>query len=154
MGGFPLAGIRALVVDDDEDAREIAAALLLGAGAEVMVASSSAEAIAMMMSGRPTVVVTDMSMPNGTGAEVLAAGREILGFRLACVLVTAFVGDEHRNRAAVLGFDAYLEKPFQAGQLVNTVVEAVARSTQRSGAQSGVKSRPPALRRRRLKQSG
>jgi CheY-like chemotaxis protein len=146
MSDLPLAGARVLVVDDHDDLRDIMGMIVRGAGAKVMVAASCGEAIAAMMSHRPGVVVTDLAMPGGTGAEVLSACREVLGPSVASILVTAFVGDESRALAADHGFDAYLEKPFSGDRLVETVVDALSRAGARSARQqSGVRLRPSSV---------
>jgi CheY-like chemotaxis protein len=155
MSDLPLAGVRALVVDDHDDLRDIMAMVVRVAGANVVVAASCAEAIAAMMSHRPAVVVTDLAMPGGTGAEVLSACREVLGPRVASVLVTAFVGDESRALAADHGFDAYLEKPFSGDRLVETVREALSRAGARSARQqSEVRLRPSTVPPRRVPKIG
>src|SRR5438132_4083082 len=58
-----LQGVVALVVDDDADTRDIFAMSLMHAGAEVEVAGSAREALTLVRSRVPDVVVTDISMP-------------------------------------------------------------------------------------------
>ena len=66
-----LQGVVALVVDDDADTRDIFAMSLMHAGAEVEVAGSAREALTLVRSRVPDVVVTDISMPGDDGVWLL-----------------------------------------------------------------------------------
>jgi CheY-like chemotaxis protein len=149
MFGTHLTGTRALVVEDDDDAREIMATVLRSSGAEVWTASNVVEAIRAMRTVRPNAIVTDLAMPKGTGIDVLSACREILGPSVPCVLVTAFVGNE--TQAGELGFDGYLEKPFRPADLVNALTKGPAKAgpTDHPVPTSGVRvKQQPAQKRR------
>jgi CheY-like chemotaxis protein len=120
-----LAGCRALVVDDVQDARELMAMILTGAGATVDTASSVDEAIRCLNTSWPDVLLTDLGMP---GADGYALIREIRrreargGPHLPAAAVTAYAGAFDRERALGAGFDRYVSKPIDPA----TVVEVVA----------------------------
>jgi CheY-like chemotaxis protein len=59
----PISGLRALVVDDDADARELLALMLASAGAIAIVASSVHEALRLLEVERPDLLLTDVGMP-------------------------------------------------------------------------------------------
>jgi hypothetical protein len=66
-GSAPLSGLLVLLVEDFTDARETTAAALLAGGAEVVEASSAQEAMGMLQTHTPDVIVCDIGMPEGTG---------------------------------------------------------------------------------------
>ena len=72
-----LAGVRILVVDDQEDARDVAARILRGAGAEVVSASSVREAFRSIDRGPPDLVISDLAMPEESGFALVARLRSL-----------------------------------------------------------------------------
>jgi CheY-like chemotaxis protein len=63
----PLAGVRALIVEDEVDARELLTAMLMHGGAEVRTAGSAAEALAACEEWRPDILISDIGMPGEDG---------------------------------------------------------------------------------------
>ena len=70
---------RVLVVDDEEDAREMLAAILTQAGFDVDDAADGFAALSKVSHYRPDVVVTDLRMPGMTGVDLLQRIRRIHG---------------------------------------------------------------------------
>ncbi|MDS0794363.1 PAS domain-containing protein [Burkholderia pseudomultivorans] len=131
---------RILVVDDDATTRASLTAALTTFGAAVAIASSGREAIAMADDMQPTVVLSDLAMPDGDGFWLLDAFRRRAangngdgrpdGSRVPRMLaITAHAGlaDERRVREA--GFDGYLRKPVDVRELAREI----ARLTQGDG---------------------
>ena len=119
-----LAGVRAVVVDDEPDARGLVAAVLRRAGAEVTAVATAAEALAAVTAVRPAVLVSDIAMPGGDGFGLIAAVRRLpptAGGRTPAVALTAYAGAEDRDRVVRAGFDAHLPKPLDAAALLHTV---------------------------------
>ena len=120
----PLAGVRALVVDDDADARDLVTAVLGQSGAEVMTASSTVEALDALGRVRPHVLVSDLSMPGDDGYALLqrvrALGLDREG-RLPAVALTAFARAEDRARALAVGYAVHVSKPVEPNELVEVV---------------------------------
>jgi CheY-like chemotaxis protein len=119
-----LNGIRVLVVDDDDDARELVGMMLTGAGAEVTLAGSGSEALETAARGTD-VVLSDLNMINMGGVEFVSALRK-LGHTVPCVAVTGF------EKHAAMGFDAYLQKPIDGARLVKLVASLAAAAHVRS----------------------
>lgn len=119
-----LQAVRVLVVDDDEDARELLRALLESRGAEVLVASSVADALEMM-DGEPEVVVSDIAMPEADGYALVRSLRAREGAaggrRLPVIAVTAYAGASDRARALEAGFDLHFAKPVDLDALANAI---------------------------------
>ena len=72
-----LDGLRVLVVDDEPDARNLIAAVLQGRGAGVFLAGSAAEAVTMLQAERPDVVLSDISMRDEDGYDLIRKVRAL-----------------------------------------------------------------------------
>ncbi|MGZ3439909.1 MAG: response regulator, partial [Polyangia bacterium] len=126
----PLHGVRIVAVDDEADAREVLRALLEQHGAEVRTAGSAAEALALVQSWRPDMLVSDIGMPEADGYELMLRVRALghkQGGLVRAVALTAYASDEDARMARHAGFDRHLPKPVDAAQLVRHLVELLAR---------------------------
>jgi signal transduction histidine kinase/CheY-like chemotaxis protein len=127
-----LDGIRVLVVDDDDDARELFASIVEAAGAEVLTAASVPDALRLLRRERDLVLVSDIEMPGEDGYQLLSRALAESGGarRLIAIAVTAYARTVDRQRALDAGFDAHLAKPVDPGELVATIASlTVARVT-------------------------
>jgi CheY-like chemotaxis protein len=122
-----LDGVHVLVVDDEEDPRELFRDVLELAGAHVSVADSARAALAIVERDVPDVLVTDIMMPNEDGywlIDAVRAFRATTGRRHPRALALTGGGRTHpRARAVTAGFDVQLSKPIG----IETLCEAVAR---------------------------
>jgi CheY-like chemotaxis protein len=143
--------MRALVVDDERDVRELMARVLTLAGVEVAQATDGAEALVQLRQGpRHDVVVLDVQMPNVDGWAVLEAMRlDALTADIPVVLCTVKGSRLDVERGWNLGCDAYLTKPFDVDVLVGTVQGVAGRRSagpaSRMGDRTG-RSKPSAQR--------
>lgn len=124
-----LAGLRILVVDDDDDSRLLLAATLRREGAEVEVVGSAASALTALEAGpAPSVVISDIGMPEVDGYELIRRIRdrdEGGGGNVPAVAITAFTETESRERAITAGFQAFVSKPLDREILIATVARLV-----------------------------
>lgn len=126
-----LRDIRALVVDDDPEGRELAGLILVNAGAEVRRAASAAEALALLQEWSPDVLVADLEMPEEDGFTLLRRARRLVllrGERLPALALTAYGRPEDRVRALAAGFNLHLAKPADPAELVLAVASLVGRT--------------------------
>ena len=127
-----LAGVRVLVVEDDADSRELICAILEAAGAKVLCTESVAQAMdGVYHSFDPDIVLTDFSMPNADGLDLIREFRKAPSTRAVAVpvLVLSAHSEEHwRTRALEAGAAALLIKPFHPATLVAQIAAAVASS--------------------------
>lgn len=125
----PLEGVRVLVVDDENDARDLAAMVLAQAGADVTEAGSASEALRMLQRHRFDVVVSDIGMPGQDGHTLIRTIRDLPspvgGIR--AMAVTAFARSEDRHRSLDAGFDLHVVKPVDPTNLVGSVARLVGR---------------------------
>jgi PAS domain S-box-containing protein len=121
----PLArcdGISVLVVDDEPDGRELIALLLRDSGADVTVAGSATEALRALERARPTVLISDLAMPEVDGYELIRRVRSSPeGAGIAALALTAHASAEARATAFTAGFDTYVAKPVDPAELVAAV---------------------------------
>jgi CheY-like chemotaxis protein len=120
-----LTGTKVLVVDDEQDTRELVATILETAGAEVRVAPGATEAMEVLTLFTADVVVTDVGMPGRDGFDLLRAMREMDERRVPTIALTGRGSEDDVTRAAVAGFDRYLTKPVEPSTLVTTLAELV-----------------------------
>jgi CheY-like chemotaxis protein len=101
-----------LVVDDDQDIREIYAESLVLNGFEVLQASDGAQALAVAVAELPTVVVMDLDMPIMDGLTAASALKHDARTTLVpVVVVTGSARPEELQRARSAGCAALLAKP-------------------------------------------
>ena len=125
-----LAGVHVLVVDDEEDARELLAMVLQEAGAVVTVASSVAEALAVLATTAISVIVSDVGMPIEDGYTLLRrlrADARVAVRQVPALALTAYARPEDRQRATGAGFQEHAAKPIDPDVLVSTVAALVGR---------------------------
>ncbi len=125
-----LAGVRVLVVDDDEAAREMVTRALELQGAQVLPAASGAEALALLPGSRADLLISDLGMPGMTGFELLARIRALppeQGGSIHAIALTAFAREADRHRALAAGFQHHFRKPVEFSALVRAI-QAVARA--------------------------
>ncbi len=123
-----LAGIRALVVDDNAQAREILCDALRGFALRADAVSSGPEAIEALTAADSKdpyhLVLMDWHMPAMDGLQASAIIRRTpLNNMPRIIMVTAFGREDVRAQAEQIGMDAYLTKPVNASVLYDTLME-------------------------------
>jgi CheY-like chemotaxis protein len=114
-----------LVVDDEEDARELMVAILTSAGAQVATASSVPEALRQLDAARPDVLLSDVGMPGADGYSLIREVRkrdEQSGRHLPAAAITAYAGNHDRERAITAGFDGHLAKPVSRSAILDVIL--------------------------------
>ena len=115
-----------LVVDDEQDVRDLVVMTLESEGFAVVEASNGMEAFERLDKDRPDLVVLDVTMPVINGLEVLQHIRQ--QGSTPVILVTALGSEDNRVRGLRLGADDYLVKPFSGRELIARVFAMLRRS--------------------------
>ena len=124
-----ISGVRVLLIDDDDDARESCAAMLTLNGAEVRAVSSAAEGLAAAAAFKPQAILCDIAMPGEDGYAFIRKLRDDKhGREIPAAALTALAGEADRRRALEAGFQVHLAKPIDSDRLA-TAVAALATST-------------------------
>lgn len=130
-----LAGLRVLIVDDSPDTCELLRIVAGQYGAETVAATSAREALHVLEAWTPDLMVCDIAMPEMDGHELIRQVRVSGGLRsrIPAVALTAYARPEDRERALASGFDAYLTKPAEPGELVPLLARIARIGDGRSG---------------------
>jgi DNA-binding response OmpR family regulator len=118
--GGERAGSRVLVVDDDPSILDTVTSILRSEGFQVMAAGGGKEALSLIHSWHPTLVLLDMRMPVMDGWAVAGAMRES-GSKVPIVVMTA--AESAKRWADEIGAAGYLAKPFGLDELLECVEE-------------------------------
>lgn len=117
-----------LVVDDDDDIREIIEFTLRRAGHDVSSIGDPLEALALARSTSFDLAVLDWSMPRMDGGELCAKLHELPHLRdVPVMVVTAHADQRTRDLAAAAGATGFLSKPFSLAQLTTAAAELLVR---------------------------
>jgi len=119
-----------MVVEDDDDSRELIGGLLRMAGATVLCAESVAQAMeGVYHSFDPDVVLTDFAMPGADALDLIREFRKVASTRAVAVpilVLSGHGGDDWRKRALEAGAADLLTKPFEPALLITRIAAAVA----------------------------
>jgi signal transduction histidine kinase/CheY-like chemotaxis protein len=126
--GRRLQGLAVLLVEDNPDAIEATRLVLEDFGARVLLARDGVEALSVLETESPDVILCDLRMPRLDGFEVIRRLRQDPRHaRRAAVSVSGFGSAADRQRSRDAGFDDHLAKPFDASALALALLGAVGR---------------------------
>ena len=124
-----LGGLNILVVEDDNDTRELLRVLLESQGGKVRATSSVAEALTAYDQSRPDVLVADIGMPDYNGytliGRVRARDRDRGNF-VPAIALTAYATASDRDTVLNAGFQVHMPKPFDPANLCTVIANLVA----------------------------
>jgi PAS domain S-box-containing protein len=125
-----LDGLHILIVDDEEDTRELLTMVLEKCGAKITAVSSAAEGLAALKTSRPDVLISDLGMPDEDGYSLIKKVRALPGAdggQTPAAALTAYARVEDRMRVLRSGFQIHLPKPVEPAELVAVVVNLAGR---------------------------
>jgi CheY-like chemotaxis protein len=121
-----------LVVDDDPSVRQLVCDVLELEGYDVAAVADGYAALESVAADRPDCMILDVMMPGLSGHDVLARVRQADGGPfLPVVMLTAAADDAQAWQAWTGGVDYFLEKPFDAAQLLRFLTYLFAELAQR-----------------------
>jgi DNA-binding response OmpR family regulator len=116
---------RVLVVDDERAILTVLGIKLRVSGYDVMTASNGKEALALIKSMRPDMVLLDVIMPGMDGFDVLEEVRAVS--RLPVIVFSARL--ENAQKALSLGADDFLTKPLDVDEIVGKIGRLLGQKT-------------------------
>jgi signal transduction histidine kinase/CheY-like chemotaxis protein len=120
----PGHSVRALIVDDVSENRNVLATMLGMAGCETAVAASGLEAIESVRRSAPDIVFMDLRLPEVDGLDTMRRiARERGAERPRVVAMSAAVLDGERERSLAAGCDAFVAKPFRADDIYDCLAD-------------------------------
>ncbi|MBC8043654.1 MAG: response regulator, partial [Rhizobacter sp.] len=119
--------ITVLAADDSPSVRKYIQSVLQQADINVVSADDGLNALNKLAAANADIVVTDLEMPRMNGFELVSEIRKLPQYDdLPIVIVTARAGEKHRRTGLELGASAFLNKPFDPRQLIETIESFVA----------------------------
>jgi signal transduction histidine kinase/ActR/RegA family two-component response regulator len=126
-----LDDLRILVVDDDNDGRTLTTLVLTQAHASVTAVASAREALQVLETERPDVLVSDIGLPDEDGYSLIRRIRQRetqRGGFLPAIALTGFARADDKIRALVAGFQAHVVKPLEPAELMAAITDVRGRS--------------------------
>jgi CheY-like chemotaxis protein len=116
---------RILIVDDNEDIRDLLALVLEEEGTYILsFAEDGEQAIAEALRVKPDLILLDMSLPRVSGWEVVTYLRRLPDFEQTPIIaITAHVSELDRNRILAMGCTRHLGKPFDLTTVLDTIAD-------------------------------
>jgi chemosensory pili system protein ChpA (sensor histidine kinase/response regulator) len=108
-----------MIVDDSLTVRKITSRLLAREGFDVLTAKDGVDALQVLIDHTPDVILLDIEMPRMDGFEFTKTIKgDAKNAHIPIIMITSRTAEKHRNRAAELGVDLYLGKPYQEDDLL------------------------------------
>jgi len=123
-----LAGVHALVVEDDPDGNELITTILERCGARVTAVGTAAAALEALDAERPDILVSDIGLPDVDGLDLIKIVRNMpLARSMPAIALTAYASRQDAASAIAAGFDAHVAKPVQPRTLGVIIARLVAK---------------------------
>ncbi len=118
----PLTGKKIIVVEDDADTRKLLGLVLKRSGAKVTLVASADEALTLFKADPPQLILSDISMPDKNGYELILELRSLppeQGGLVPAIALTSHARQEEIERAYKAGFNLHLPKPVDPRELLD-----------------------------------
>jgi len=125
-----LDGMLILVVDDEEDTRQLLVQSLTFYGATVITANSAEQAFEQLQEKNPDVMVSDIGMPDEDGYSLIRRVRALPDRQhrdIAAIALTAFTRAQDRMRALTSGYQNHVAKPVEPDELATVIASLTGR---------------------------
>jgi CheY-like chemotaxis protein len=121
----PLKNLHLLVIEDEQDTRELLTFVLESEGAAVTTVIHIYEALDVLKQFRPDVILSNIHLPDGDGYTLLSLWRKEeaeLGIEpVPAIIVTESEREIHKKRIHQAGFQTYISKPFEIDKIAEIV---------------------------------
>ena len=119
-----LQDIKVLVVDDNDDSRNLICFALEAEGAKVNTARSATEALSQIEQFQPNILISDIGMPQVDGYELIQKIRQLpleAGEKFKAIAISGYASDQDRQKSLTAGFDRHLNKPLDLDLLIEII---------------------------------
>ena len=120
--------VKVLVVEDDDDSRDLLSNFLIAYGLSVLATASASEGFCALTTFRPDVIVSDIHMPGEDGLSFIRRVRGLDAALGGATPAIALTGGSMREEIRDAGFHLHMVKPFKRAQLYNAICD-LARSS-------------------------
>ena len=120
----PNQGSRILVIDDEEEVRELVHKILERAGYTVETSDDPSEVVASLLVGRHNLITVDLKMPDMDGQDVAELAKSV-NTRIPVVVISGFLTHDLQAHLKSIGIRHFVQKPFKPADLLETVREAL-----------------------------
>lgn len=123
-----------LVVDDELNMRILLKATLEeleDMGVELLTAGNGEEALKIINTKKPQLVILDVMMPGMSGFEVCNTVKNVLGMNTYILMLSAEAQEVDKQKGKDAGADIYMTKPFQPDEVLGRVVDVLGIGMQR-----------------------
>lgn len=117
-----------LIAEDNEDQRELFTLMLIMGGFEVRSVTNGKEALAELQRSLPDVILTDISMPEMNGLELVRSVKSQKAFAEVPIVVMSAFDRSYLKWAATMGANATISKPFEQDDLFTTILKVLPES--------------------------
>jgi DNA-binding response OmpR family regulator len=114
-----------LVVEDDQDIRQLLHLQLTAAGYDTAFARDAATALAVARKESPNAIILDLGLPAGDGFVVMQRLRSLPEFEMVPIVVITARDASEGEKAVELGARRYFQKPFDADELLAEIRQAL-----------------------------
>ena len=114
---------KVLIVEDEQNIKNFMSTILAANGFDTLMAGSAKEALSMISSHCPDLIILDLGLPDMDGMEVLKQVRAWSSVPVIVVSARTHEGD--KVAALDLGADDYIEKPFGTSELLARIRTAI-----------------------------
>lgn len=124
-----MSNLNVLVVEDEDDIREMLVMVLEQADLQVTAVASAEQALASLAENRVDLMVLDWMLPGISGIELARRLKKEVGYKdLSIILLTARGEEEDKIRGLEIGADDYMTKPFSPKELIARIKAVMRRS--------------------------
>jgi CheY-like chemotaxis protein len=115
-----LEGVRAVVVDDQPDARALICRLIEEYGGQCILAETGMDALRVVSEADVNILISDIGMPDFDGYQLIRKVRSMESAKrnLPAIALTAYARQDDRQRALLAGFQMHIAKPVEPRELV------------------------------------